>query len=464
MFCAHLASNGIPAVMCILPLFGERCPDGSRRAMLKRPDGARLLGEALWEGPLDAMRTVDVMLTRPEVNPQKINLLGTSLGGITGATATGMDDRINKAVILLAGGDVNKIIGFSRETREMRDIIDSAKPDDKKFLTEVLAEVEPLKYAAQLKKRADQDKLIMFNAAEDEVVPPECTMRLARECGMQDKIKMLPGLGHYTAIAALPQIMTDFVVFFRDDSVPVRKPQAGGNPETEIIRKVFGQLETLARFDPQPGQCYFIDASFEVRNATDKPSTSGRATVVRGSGRHFKLNLHVDKSPLKNKLQDLSLGFGDYPWILSGNGTVYSGRLNSDSNSSPDKYFSPMIFSIRQMACGILALAANGSLEPLSKWIKVSLEKDSDGRYYLLLKERKFKAEIYLKENTTVPEKILFSDKRNTGSIIFHHWQLGAPAQGELFDSPAKAKTVEVEQKDLDRMMASIVNFLAEGV
>ncbi len=45
----------------------------------------------------------------------------------------------------------------------------------------------------------------MLNAAEDEVIPRQCTVKLAEALGIADRVVWFDGLGHYTAMAELPR-------------------------------------------------------------------------------------------------------------------------------------------------------------------------------------------------------------------------------------------------------------------
>jgi dienelactone hydrolase len=55
-----------------------------------------------WSGVMfwDDVRTVDYLLTRPEVDPQRIGCAGLSLGGVRSAHLAALDDRIKVAVVV----------------------------------------------------------------------------------------------------------------------------------------------------------------------------------------------------------------------------------------------------------------------------------------------------------------------------------------------------------------------------
>ncbi len=458
MICAHLATNGIPAMMCYMPMFGSRTPFGGRSQMLAQPNACRLLGEAIRQGPEDAIRTIDVMLTRAEVNPKKVNLLGTSMGGINGATVAGRDARVDKVILLLAGGHLDRIIGNSSETTKMREVINTAPPADRKFAEDAISAVDALANIGFQAERAARGKLKMYNAAEDEVIPAESVKELVEKSGMTGKNTMLQGLGHYTAIAALPQVLGEFVAFFRDDTVPERRaePPVG---DQEVVVKVFTQLLGLAKFSPEPGRAIFIDAVCTVKNK-DKVIASGSLTLLRGDGRKLKVSLQSD-TPIAGAIKQMSLGFSDYPWIVSGGGTIYKGELNA-SESSPASYVNNKIGMYQQMVVGVLTMAAGGMLEPLKQWCSVTMRHDASGSRHVSVVVKKTDVKLFLKGASSIPEKIIFVDGDTSGEVLFRQWQMDVPSEIAAFQPSGEttAKMVQVNQQDLDRMLAAVVNFL----
>ena len=121
MVCRLLASRGIPAILPKLPYYAERSPPGGGRPMEANP---ALLVEALGQGRLDVRRTVDLLASRPEVHPERIGVVGISMGGILAASVAGSDARIDRAALILAGGDLPAIIGHARETRRLRELLE----------------------------------------------------------------------------------------------------------------------------------------------------------------------------------------------------------------------------------------------------------------------------------------------------------------------------------------------------
>ena len=100
------ASRGLTALMPLMPMFLERTPARGRLTDIASPDGPRHLGETFRAVPHDIRRSLDVLAALPEVDPQRIGLIGTSLGGIlgVGCIITGIFPG-------LALGPINTILG-----------------------------------------------------------------------------------------------------------------------------------------------------------------------------------------------------------------------------------------------------------------------------------------------------------------------------------------------------------------
>ncbi len=461
MFCASLASNGIPAIMFYMPVYPDRCPSSNRRALLKRDDGAEMLACALKLSLQEVSRTVDLLRSRPEVNPEKINLTGTSLGGIIGATALAHEPRINKAALLLAGGNLDKIIGHSHETTEMRQAIDNAPADRKAAVDQCFRELDPLYDAAKLKPMAESGRLLLYNAENDEVVPPECTAEFAEKAGMKGKVKIIPGVGHYTAIVILPQLLGELAAFFSDETVPASKPTPVTGDQA-VIRDVFRNLSRLVRFNPEPGHCFYIDADFSYEQ-NGNTVAKGSVTAARGDGNQYKLTLKGKKLPVK--FNTLESGYDTAPWMLSTNGSVFRGTIDPEGKSPAD-FFSPAVRNYRDTLAGIFDMAAMGMLAPLKKFCKLELKTDPDGNRQIEVNiENRDIINIYLKPGTTDPARLVYQSRKGNGEIVFNQWSLDAPGASQLFTPPAGPvrKVTDVSEQDLNRVQAAVVNFLMEG-
>ena len=140
--CSMLARRGIPSVMIKLPYYGERSPNGRRNFLIANP---KLLAESLVQGIQDSRRTIDVLAARPEVDPQRIGVVGISMGAMTAATVAGNDSRVWRAGLVLAGGGLLDIIHHARETREWSQLIRRLPAGEREAMERAIGEVDPLR-------------------------------------------------------------------------------------------------------------------------------------------------------------------------------------------------------------------------------------------------------------------------------------------------------------------------------
>lgn len=117
----------------------------------------------------DLRRAIDLIETKPELDPGKIGYYGISLGGIIGSIFCSVDDRVKVPVLALAGGQLNLLYGKQAATKEVKDF---------------LGIIEPLNFIADISPRP----LLMLNAKNDEIVPPIMSKLLYRKAKKEKEI------------------------------------------------------------------------------------------------------------------------------------------------------------------------------------------------------------------------------------------------------------------------------------
>src|SRR5947208_3079116 len=65
---------------------------------------------AMRQGICDVRRAAAWLAGRPEIDPARLGVTGISLGGIVASVAAAIDPTLNRAVFLLAGGDLARIL------------------------------------------------------------------------------------------------------------------------------------------------------------------------------------------------------------------------------------------------------------------------------------------------------------------------------------------------------------------
>ncbi len=475
--CSVLASRGVPAMLFMLPYYGPRAPPGGPQAMAGDP---QLFLTALDQAGEDVRRSVDLLASRPEIDPRKIGITGISLGGIVAATAAGREPRLSRAALVLTGGDLLTIIRHARETRELRGLIDRLPGPQKAKVQQSIEAVDPLRTADRLRDRALAGKVLMVNAGEDEVIPRACTEKLAAALGIEKQVVWLPGLGHYTAMSELPRVLQMTADFFALDLPPGTKlapPPATGRPE-QVVAAILQQLAGLVG-EPRPGRCDLLDADVSVVINEGKPLT-GRLRLLRGWGQRFRLELQSDK------LGEAALGQGSFPWMIAGRRsgragtalnpamiaggkTLFRGVLQPGPQpGDPFAFVEPRNRDRLRMAAG--AAAAIALAPDVLDQVAEIREPLPPGKLRTLTIVPKHKGKelgvirLALDADGKSPKSASFDVSGLRGTLAIRAWQFDAPAQDAMFEPPAGLSQQEVSQEDLQRMISGLLNFAVENV
>ena len=491
LLCRTLALRGIPALMFKLPYYDERAPAGGRKRLLKEPE---LFVQALPQALADCRRTIDVLAARPEVDPNKISLAGISLGGIVGASAAGADPRVHRAAFILAGGDLLRIISHCREARPLHQFLQSLPPAERQKMEQALHEIDPLRYAPDLRQRAQAGRVLMVNADQDEVIPRPCTEKLAAALGMADRVIWLHGLGHYTAIAALPETLERTVAFFAQDLPAEAKPPAvlpgvgkrpGEESPPQVLAGLLQQGITILLKDPAEGRCHLLDLSAEVVDPAGK-KYEGRLRWIRGAEYRFRLEVKIAGLP------EAELGQGDWPW-LAAKERVFVGRSQTGQKlpTGPQrrnplqfvperhlvrlKAWTSALQGLAQMPSLVESLVEaeevelpageKGSAPPAAPAEKAgsTLPRSAPSGHILRLRQ-KDKMQNTLQIHLTPdgrPSRLELSVKNFHAKITVHGWQVDGPATTPLFDPPDRP-VQQVDPEDLIRIWSAMIEFLME--
>jgi dienelactone hydrolase len=188
LFCNNLAQRGVAALFLKMPYYGpRRDPASPRRMISPKPDETV---EGMTQAILDIRRGAAWLGAREEVNPDELGIFGISLGGITGALAATAEPRLKNVCLLLAGGDLGKVVLESKEIEKYKKEFGKL-PDKDEFLSK-LKVIDPVTYGTNVKGR----HILMLNAKDDEIIPKACTESLWKSFG-EPPIHWYTG-GHYS--------------------------------------------------------------------------------------------------------------------------------------------------------------------------------------------------------------------------------------------------------------------------
>lgn len=191
-----LGAQGVHAFLLHLPGYGDRRVAGFPRVEQISP--------ALHQAIADVRRARDAVVALPPVDRSIIGLQGTSLGGFVTATVAGLDHGYNRVFIFLAGGNVDDVFfNGSKELAKARAKLAAAGVTDDE-IKEVAHEMEPLRLAHRMKPA----ETWLFSGKYDTVVPPRCSLALAKAAHLPEGHHVEIPSDHYTGIIYLPTVVT----------------------------------------------------------------------------------------------------------------------------------------------------------------------------------------------------------------------------------------------------------------
>jgi dienelactone hydrolase len=206
MIARHLARNKIAALAVQMAYYGPRRPPGSPLRLLS-PDIDRTFA-AIRQTVLDLRRATAWMAARKEIDPDRLGILGTSLGSFMAALTAEMEPRLGRVAVLLGGGGFVDAFYDDPRVRLLRTVWELCG-GSRAEVARLIAPVDPITCAANLKDR----KLLILAGKRDEIVPPCMAEALWRATGKQRLIWF--DCSHYGAIAYIVPAMKIVVSHFQ---------------------------------------------------------------------------------------------------------------------------------------------------------------------------------------------------------------------------------------------------------
>lgn len=156
------------------------------------------------QAALDVRRALTWLSRRPEVDPDRIGLLGISLGALVGGSVYAVDPRPRAAALLLGGAGYGTLLRSSSMTGPFLQRA-GIREDD---IRRAFRGLDPLEHAPVKGRR-----VLLVNAREDRVVPRASALRLEEVFTSADPI-WVP-FGHYGAVLHLvwmPRYVSSYFV------------------------------------------------------------------------------------------------------------------------------------------------------------------------------------------------------------------------------------------------------------
>ncbi|MEM7262345.1 MAG: hypothetical protein AAF488_10180 [Planctomycetota bacterium] len=159
------------------------------------------------------IKALDLLLDRYPLDETRLGSFGISLGGIRSILLAGAEPRFSAHVVCMAGGDLVRILGESRErlVREYLTLRSAAlRVSRERVLSDFTANFvsDPLRIAPSV----DPESVLFFVARHDDKVPTETGWLLHDALG-RPECRTSP-LGHYTSIVVLPWAIGHSYNFF----------------------------------------------------------------------------------------------------------------------------------------------------------------------------------------------------------------------------------------------------------
>ena len=134
---------------------------------------------------VDARRSIDWLVDQKETDPERIGIVGASLGAFLASLVAETDQRVKSSVFILGGGNLAKLLSESREKtiRSFRKrVMKKEGLTQEQFfqlVSQKLADVDPLAYAGRLSPQ----NVLMVNTVNDLIVPRDCTLEFRASAG-----------------------------------------------------------------------------------------------------------------------------------------------------------------------------------------------------------------------------------------------------------------------------------------
>jgi cephalosporin-C deacetylase-like acetyl esterase len=172
-----LAQHGVPTLFIYMAHYGPRRPPGSKVRLLSTNIPQTL--EAIRQTVLDCRLATAWLASRPEVDPGRLGLVGTSLGSLVGANVAAGEPHLRNVCLLLPGGGLVDAYYDHPKAKPYVPVVDLL--GGKEALKKMIAPADPITYAPQLSRK----NLLMIAASHDDVVPPSAARALWEATGKQ---------------------------------------------------------------------------------------------------------------------------------------------------------------------------------------------------------------------------------------------------------------------------------------
>ena len=191
-------AHGLHSFLIHLPGYGARRDE-------KLTDVERGL-DSMQQAIADVRRARDAVAALPVVDSSVVGVQGTSLGGFVTATVAGLDRGYERVFILLAGGNLEEVVfNGAKDAAKFRQKLAEAGVTEEQ-IKELARKVEPMRLA----HRIDPEATWLYSGKFDDVVPPSCSIALAKAAKLPVGHHVEMPADHYSGVIYLPKVIKQF--------------------------------------------------------------------------------------------------------------------------------------------------------------------------------------------------------------------------------------------------------------
>ena len=141
---------------------------------------------------IDIRRVVDWAETQSDVDPQRVALIGFSMGALVASVAMANEPRLAAGILVMGGADPQDILAacdheIGRGREHVLQQLDWSLDKYRNELAKALARVNPARFAGMV----DARRVLIIEAAADTCMPPSSRERLWRAMGRPERIAYL---------------------------------------------------------------------------------------------------------------------------------------------------------------------------------------------------------------------------------------------------------------------------------
>ncbi len=201
LFASAFIPMGYAVIGIDIEYHGDRKEEGKDVFSTDVKDDVRSLHQTI----VDLRRTVDYLESRGDIDAKRIGYIGTSLGGFLGAVFSGVDKRIKTSILIVGGGNWEKMI-LKSQVPPFK-IIKSDFCNNKDFCIKDFASkmdvIEPLNFVGLI----SPEPLLMINCKNDKYVPKETAEELFDSAKEPKTIEWFTCMGEIAHIPPLDKTM-----------------------------------------------------------------------------------------------------------------------------------------------------------------------------------------------------------------------------------------------------------------